>query len=356
MATRPKLKLHHVLALLLAAGLAYRWWPLPPGDDEPGAAADTAAGPATAPASTAALAALAPAVQRCHALWLAGHWDQAPLALAWQPGRLDWYVEEGVDRDSMRHFHCDGVSMQRGARYRRVLAERLPPPSDEPRLLLRDLNLFTHYAQAAADDGLLALEAAQDPQDPTRRPPIERRWTAAGARPSGPAAADFALLLQTGLPAAVAAAAATTASAASTLQPPPPLQPLQPRDWLRRPQEAFALLGDHVPPASNVAAIDLRESAITLTIVGPIPNFDGKPPAPYGDASFDEYGVRDTSWWYPRDDGTQRCTVGRPLDEVRALYLQQPAAADPAVWAASYGCDGRGDERGRWTLRLPRRR
>jgi hypothetical protein len=342
MAKRPPLRVRHVLAwlivaLLVAAGLAL--WPQPADDDDD-------APPATAAPAAAPPLPLAQAVQRCHALWLAGHWDQAPLALAWQPGRLDWYVQDGVDLDSMRHFHCDGQTMTRGARYRRILAERLPPASDEPRSLLRDLNLFKHYAQAANDNSeLLALEAAQDPQDPTQPQPIERRWTAAGPQTSGPAPADFASLLQPGLPAAAAAASA-----------PPPLARLEPRNWLRRPQEAFALLGDHVPPEARVAAIDLREGSITLTILGRIPNFDGKPPAPYGDASFDEYGVRDASWWYPRDDGTRRCTAGRPLDEVRALYLQHPSAADPAVWSAEYGCDEHSDGLGRWTLRLPRRR
>ncbi|MFT3819201.1 MAG: hypothetical protein QM750_16425 [Rubrivivax sp.] len=339
MSERPNIAVRHVLAWLIVGLLVAWWWPRPVDDAPPATAA---------PAAAAAPLPLAQAVQRCHALWLAGHWDQAPLALAWQPGRLDWYVQDGVDLDSMRHFHCDGQTMARGARYRRILAERLPPAADEPRSVLRDLNLFKHYAQPASDaSALLALEAAQDPQDPTRPQPIERRWTAAGPQTSGPAPADFALLLQPGLPAAAAAAAAPA---------PPPLSRLEPRNWLRRPQEAFALLGDHVPPEARVAAIDLCEDSITLTILGRIPNFDGKPPAPYGDASFDEYGVRDASWWYPRDDGTRRCTVGRPLDEVRALYLQHSAAADPAVWSAEYGCDERSDGQGRWTLRLPRRR
>lgn len=338
MAARSRLAFRHLLMLLVAAALAHFWWPRPAADDDQQPAAAAPSAPPPLP--------LAQTVQRCHALWLAGHWDQAPLALAWQPGRLDWYVEDGVDRETMRHFHCDGLAVQRGARHARILAERLPPASDEPRSLLGDLNLFKHYAQAAADPALLALEAAQDPQDPTRPQPIERRWTAAGAQTGGPAPADFALLLQPEPPGAAAAAASA----------PPRLLPLPPRNWLRRPQEAFALLGDHVPPEARVAAIDLRENAITLTILGRIPNFDGKPPAPYGDASFDEYGVRDANWWYPRDDGTRRCSVGRPLAEVRALYLQHPSAADPAVWSAAYGCDERSDGLGRWTLRVPRRR
>ena len=71
------------------------------------------------------------------------------------------------------------------------------------------------------------------------------------------------------------------------------------------------------------------------------PAFDGKPPVPYGDKSFDEYGFADMDWWYPREIPGFGCPVGAPLADVitsfgvakaqrggtpieRALVLVQP--------------------------------
>ncbi len=289
---------------------------------------------------------LAQAVAHCHALWLQNHWDQAPLALAWQPGRLDWYVLDGTDMASMRHFSCTGAGFERGARFARILRERDPAPSGESRNLLRDLNLFAHYAQRPADTSTVALEAAQDPQDPQGQTPIERRWAADGrGTTSGAAAADFALLFSQ-RPAALASA------------PHEALARLTPTNWLKQPQAVFALLGDHVPPDARIARLSFGSDSISLTIRGRIPNLDGKPPAAYGDASFDEYGVRDADWWYPRDDPTYGCSVGHTLAELRAMFLQHRSAADPDLLSADYGCRGRdaAPTHGAWTLRLPRRR
>jgi hypothetical protein len=289
---------------------------------------------------------LAQAVSHCHALWLQNHWDQAPLALAWQPGRLDWYVLEGMESASMRHFRCDGAVAERGARHPRILRERDPAPTGEPRNVLRDLNLFTHYAQAGVDPALVALEAAQDPQDPRGPAPIERRWSADGrAVQRGPVAADFALLFSQ-RPAPLAAA------------PFAPLAPLTATNWLKQPQAAFALLSDHVPPDARIARLSFGSDGISLTIRGRIQNLDGKPPAAFGDARFDEYGVRDADWWYPRDDPTYGCSVGHTLAEVRSMFLQHRSAGDPDLLSADYGCRGRNTAptHGEWVLRLPRRR
>ena len=41
---------------------------------------------------------------------------------------------------------------------------------------------------------------------------------------------------------------------------------------------------------------------------------------PFGDRSFDEYGVADMDWWYPRDDPGFGCRTGQPLAVVRAAF------------------------------------
>lgn len=286
------------------------------------------------------------AVAHCHSLWLLNHWDQAPLALAWQPGRLDWYVLDGTDSATMRHFSCTGAGVERGARHVRVLRERDPTPTGEPRNVLRDLNLFAHYAQAPAIASTVALEAAQDPQDPQGPTPIERRWSADGSSvAAGPAPADFAQLFSQ--------RPATPASS-----PFPALKRLTPNDWLKQPEAVFALLGDHVPPDARVARLHIASDRIDLTIRASVPNLDGKPPARFGDATFDEYGVRDADWWYPRDDPSHACLVGHTLAEVRALYLQHRNAGQPDLLAARYACTGQtsAPTLGNWTLTLPRRR
>ena len=289
---------------------------------------------------------LALAVAHCHALWLQNHWDQAPLALAWQPGRLDWYVLDGTDMASMRHFSCTGAGFERGARFGRVLRERDPAPGGQSRNLLRDLNLFAFYAQGPADPTTVALEAAQDPLDPQGPAPIERRWSADGTgTTSGAAAADFPQLFSQRPP------------APATI-PFPALTRLTPNDWLKQPEAVFVLLGDHVPPDARVAHLAISSDRIDLTIRAQVPNLDGKPPAPFGDATFDEYGVRDADWWYPREDPSRACAVGHTLAEVRDLYLQHPSARRPDLLSARYSCNGKAASPtfGSWSLSLPRRR
>ena len=161
----------------------------------------------------------------------------------------------------------------------------------------------------------------------------------------GPVAADFALLFSQ-RPAPLAAA------------PFAPLAPLTATNWLKQPQAAFALLSDHVPPDAHIARLSFGSDGISLTIRGRIQNLDGKPPAACGDARFDEYGVRDADWWYPRDDPTYGCSVGHTLAEVRSMFLQHRSAGDPDLLSADYGCRGRNTAptHGEWVLRLPRRR
>ena len=287
---------------------------------------------------------LAQVIESCRTSWLAGHWDQAPLAVAWQRQRLDWYVLEGVDPHSMRHFTCTPEGIDRGGRYVRVFHERAN--TDPERTIVRDVNLFVHLAALPPEPDLLALEAVQNPEDPAQGPVLMRRWSGTGdPSTQGPGAGELPLLFSR-----------PPASLGSTVQ--AGLKPLQANNWLRQPQDVFALLGDHVPADRRIAAMRVDDKRIDLAIVGPVKAFDGKPPAPFGDASFDEYGVRDTDWWYPRESATNGCTKGYSLAEVKALYAQAINRDRPDVWSAAFGCDSRdgGSGPGRWTLRVPRRR
>lgn len=288
---------------------------------------------------------MAQAVAHCHRLWLTQHWDQAPLALAWHPHGVDWYVLEGVDRRSMRHFSCTGRGIEQGARFERPLQHLLPAPAVEGRSLVHDLNLFLRYAARTGEVGP-ALEALQDPADPTRIEAIERRWLGNGhPDPQGAAAA--------GLPLLFSQPPATLATQGLA-----PLQALKATDWIQQPDAMFSLLVEELPADTRIAAIDVRPDSIRLSIVGPVKNFDDKPPAAYGDATFDAYGIRDTSWWYPRDSATQACTAGYSLAEVKALYAQAANRGHPRVWNAVFGCPDAliGPAKGAWTLRVPKRR
>lgn len=327
-----------VAVLLMGLSLGQRWFhpelpaPLPP---PPGLATMT----------------LPQAMAHCHTLWLGRHWDQAPLALAWQPERLDWYVRDGDDEASMRHFSCDGAAVTEGRRFRRVLHERVPVTAEEAasantRNLLRDINLLRRYAAEPAPPDIVALEAVVDPADPAAGPVFERRWPAAGAAPVTSAGAPPFGLLWPQAPAGLATAGLEA------------LQPLQPINWLQQPDAVFVLLADHVPAGHGIAAMSFDDKQISVYISGPVKGFEGRGPSPYGSASFDEYGIRDGNWWYPRDSATDPCSQGRSVAEVKALYRQATHHGRPDVYSAAFGCNARPDPGGKaaWVLRVPRRR
>ncbi len=266
-------------------------------------------------------------IAHCRALMSGYAQHQLPLALAWSPGRLEWYVPSGVDNTSMRHQSCTSEGIRGGWRY--------PRAAISPALNAVDVNLFTYYA-SFADEGTVALEAAIDPATQTR---LERRWSHAGAGTASPPAVALPLLLHQPAP----------HLAVKNVPANPPLAGAT--DWLKQPTQVLDVLARHLPPDARISEIDVREGSIKLTIVGPVKNFDNKPPASFGDASFDEYGIRDADWWYPRDSGS--CSPGYSLSQVSALLAQATNLNDPRVWNAWFGCNrGKGD----WVLRVPKRR
>ncbi len=267
-------------------------------------------------------------IAHCLTLMSAYAQHQLPVALAWSPGRLDWYVLSGVDNRSMRHQSCTREGIRGGLRY--------PRAAISPALNAVDLNLFAYYA-SFADEGILAIEVAVDPATQAR---VERRWSQTGSYVASPAGNALPLLLH---------------------QPPPSLAvknvPANPplagaTHWLKQPTEVLAVLERHLPAHTRISEIDVREGRIKLTIIGPVKNFDNKPPARFGDASFDEYGIRDTDWWYPRDSGS--CSPGYSLNEVSALLAKASNLNDPQVWNAWFGCNQ--GKSGNWVLRVPKRR
>ena len=120
-------------------------------------------------------------VAHCRALWITWHYDQLPLAVAWHTQGVDWYVIDGVDTTSMRHFACDGSAVTTGARYERVMNRLVPPPTGESRSILNDRNLFEYLAGlpdpgASAKNAADAISAIEVTEHPVTRELVERRW------------------------------------------------------------------------------------------------------------------------------------------------------------------------------------
>ncbi len=286
---------------------------------------------------------MAQAMTQCRALWVANRYDQAPLAIAWHKGGLDFYVLDGVDAKSMRHYSCDGNQVTKGARYERVMGRHVPAPTGEPRSTLGDRNLFAYYS-TLPDPGLRALEATEHP---VTRALIERHWTDAGSvKFDWREPKDFPILFRQP-PADVAIAQYLALPQLTTAT-----------NWLKQPDRVFALLEKQLPPNARIAELDFDDKSIKVQINGPIKNFDNKPPADLGDATFDEYGVRDFDWWYPREQMGTSCMPGHSVKEVAAMFAASPNATRPDMHSASFSCRGTGKltGQGNWTLRVPRRR
>ena len=120
----------------------------------------------------------------------------------------------------------------------------------------------------------------------------------------------------------------------------PSSSPVLPRHrWANQADAAFALIEKALPPGAGISEITLSDDQIELRIESPTPAFDGKPPAPYGDQEFDEYGVADRDWWYPRTDPSFGCEKGLPLAEVRAEYAAARARlGTSSLSQAWYSC------------------
>ncbi|HEX9669538.1 MAG TPA: hypothetical protein VGC93_08650 [Thermoanaerobaculia bacterium] len=289
-----------------------------------------------------------PVLELCRAGWrdeLNVHHE--PSALAWTRRSLDGYFLDGTDLRSWRQLRCDANGVRRGPRVAHPLLTPLAEATPE-----------TGSESAAADDEAwrLALErlsaAPRDPRElgvelarhPLTGAVISRRWRGveggAGASLEPAGTPPFALLIaEPDFPFAPGAA-------------PPPLRSLPRVRWLEQPDAAFDVVERALPAGARIVELTFGEDEIDLTVESPTPAFDGDPPAPYGDMGFDEYGIAEMSWWYPRTEPGFGCPTGESLADVRAGYAAARARVRGPLIRAWYSCspaysDGR---RGVWHL------
>lgn len=270
----------------------------------------------------------------CRADWryhLSFHHE--PSALAWSRRSLDAYFLEGADLRSWRQVRCDEEGVHRGPRMTHPFLATLAEATAEAG------TTSAEPAEEAWQRALARLAAA--PRDPlelavevVRHPftgeVIVRRWRGVegGARPSvEPAgAAPFPLLVaDPGFPMASGTAA-------------PPLRPLPRHDWLAETDAAFAVVEKALPAGAGIVELTFERDTIDVSVESPTPAFDGDPPAPYGDMGFDEYGIAEMGWWYPRNSPGFGCRMGAPLAEVRAAYDLARRRLPGAIHRAWYSC------------------
>lgn len=276
---------------------------------------------------------LANVLQRCSQLWnqLNPSVYQRPIALAWQHQALDAYVLQGVDIYTVRHVRCDAQGVRWGARFSRPLYAPLPAesalrPGDTDALRVPNLELR---------EPIIAVELLQDPQTGQT---FQRTWSGPELH-SETQPADvwpFPLLMQPAL--------AATAFA--------PLGEFPAQHWNQNPRLAFELLARELPAETKIVELTLSESKIDVSIMGPIPGFDNRGPQPFGDKTFDEYGVAESSYWYPREIPGFGCQQGQSLEEIIARFKAAGGVDGPSYFRAWYSCspaysDGKN---GRWSI------
>jgi hypothetical protein len=244
---------------------------------------------------------------------------EAPLAFAWQPQFLDWYVLEGADNAAMRHYTCDGVNVTKGKRYARVMLKRVALDGTRPRAGMEQ-NLFDHYA-SFSDIDVRALEVAEDPQT---RKVVERRWLASGNAQLSDALANELPVLLDQVPAGLA------------VVPYPQRTPQVPTDWSEQTDAVFVLLGKHVQPGQRIGQLYVAQKEVQVTVVGPVAIAE-QSPAPFGVLNFDAFGVADQQAWAPTLPDSNTCRQGRTLSELKALWAQAPRPQN--MLYAWFDCD-----------------
>lgn len=268
-----------------------------------------------------------------------------PAALAWTPHGLDGYFLEGSDRDSLRQVRCAAQGVSRGPRVRHPLQQKLPAeaPTDTEAAADEAWHLaLAEWSARPFDPADLAVELLAHPLGGAA---LRRRWR------NGPdgALATVEPADAPPFPLLVALPRFHPAKSAAL----PTLQALSRHHWLVETDAALAVVERSLPPGARVSEITLTDDRIELDIHSPTPAFEGKPVAPYGEKKFDEYGIAESDWWYPREIPGFGCPVGQPLAEVRtALAAARSRLAGGALAQAWYSCssaygDGR---RGTWHL------
>ena len=238
---------------------------------------------------------------------------QEPVALAWTRHGMTAFFYQGTDQNSLRVVRCNASGTSRGPRVSHPLHEQLPaeaPPKDEQQ------DAHSEWLRVVSEASTRSLDAQETAfellQHPVTGQVVSRRWLAgaegATARVEPPDAPPFALLVE-----------------AREVQPVgakiPGLEALKRHTWTKETEAAFAFLSKAIPKGARVSELRFEPDEIELRIQHPTPRGEGERPAPYGDKSFDEYGVADSSWWYPRDEASFGCVAGVPLETVHLQFL-----------------------------------
>ena len=259
------------------------------------------------------------------------NFNYEPVALAWTRQGVDAYFVQGVDPGSLRQVRCNARGVSRGPRVAHPLDELLPaeaPAEAEAKVEGEWPRAYAAAASRSLGESDLALELVQHPVTGLV---LARQWRSGegGARATldPPDAPPFAFLPTS--PGFVPVSGSA----------PRALRALRRHRWLTEEEAAFALLERELPKGAKVAELTLVDDTVDVTVDWPTPAFDGDPPAPYGDKTFDEYGVADMGWWYPRTSPGFGCAQGEPLARVRAAFREARArAGEQGLSRAWYSC------------------
>jgi hypothetical protein len=266
----------------------------------------------------------------CREGWKGASFHQEPVAIAWTRRGVDAYFLKGTDTTSVRQVRCDAKGVERGPRVDHPLEERMPAesPSDDA-----DDSVYSEWSAAIVRasarrfaPGEVAFELLLHPFS---RRALSRRWIGgpegATATHDPPDAPPFAFLPSETFPVVGKG--------------PPALRIRERKRWAADDGAAFAFLAKQLPKNARISELSLDEDEIQVQIEGKIPAFDGKPPVPYGDKTFDEYGVADFDWWYPRESTGFGCTAGRPLGElITAFGVAKAQRGGRPITRAWYSC------------------
>jgi hypothetical protein len=254
-----------------------------------------------------------------------------PVAIAWTRTAVDAYFLSGTDVASVRQIKCDAKGVEPGPRVELPIGEKMPAEAAEG----RDGDEAQGEWQAAINRTATGTFAAGEVAVELLRHPytgqaVSRRWRGgpegASATLDPPDAAPFAFL-----------PASTTFPFVGKA--PPALRPLERKRWITQSAEAFALLAREMPKGALISELTLEEDEIEVQIAAQTPAFDGRPPVPYGDKSFDEYGIADAGYWYPREIPGFGCARGTTLANVMAAFAvaKQGRGSNP-ITTAWYSC------------------
>jgi len=107
-------------------------------------------------------------------------------------------------------------------------------------------------------------------------------------------------------------------------------------------------MGGHGRQA-KVSELRIDEGEMKVTIDWKTPAFNDRPPVPYGEKTFDEYGIASMDYWYPREIPGFGCPAGTPLADVITSYgIAKAQRGSQPVTIASYSCSN--GRKGVWRL------